>query len=122
MKTVAFAGLAVMALGLSASGEVESWNLEARQKFADQRFGIFLHWGLYSNYAQGEWYLKSGDNDNGWKPLDVIIGLTINAFQGMANGRRPVIYNCYHRQPHRHQLFLSLFRPATTDSYNRIWS
>ena len=70
MKTVAFAGLAVMALGLSASGEVESWNLEARQKFADQRFGIFLHWGLYSNYAQGEWYLKSGDNDNGWKPLD----------------------------------------------------
>ena len=70
MKTVAFAGVAAVAMGLSAFGEVEPWNKEARQKFADQRFGIFIHWGLYSNYAQGEWYLRSGDNDNGWKPLD----------------------------------------------------
>ena len=38
----------------------ESWNLEARQKFAEQRFGIFIHWGLYANYAQGEWYLHDG--------------------------------------------------------------
>ena len=36
----------------------EKWNLEARQKFAEQRFGIFIHWGLYTNYAQGEWYLQ----------------------------------------------------------------
>ena len=35
---------------------VEKWNLEARKKFAAQRFGIFIHWGLYANYAQGEWY------------------------------------------------------------------
>ena len=32
------------------------WNLEAREKFAAQRFGIFIHWGLYADYAQGEWY------------------------------------------------------------------
>ena len=70
MKTVAFAGVAAVAMGLSAFGEAEPWNKEARQKFADQRFGIFIHWGLYSNYAQGEWYLKSGDNDTGWKPLE----------------------------------------------------
>ena len=36
----------------------ELWNLEARKEFANKRFGIFIHWGLYSNFAQGEWYLQ----------------------------------------------------------------
>ena len=41
---------------LNADYRPEAWNQEARQKFAEQRFGIFIHWGLYANYAQGEWY------------------------------------------------------------------
>ena len=36
----------------------EKWNIEAREKFAAQRFGVYIHWGLYANYAQGEWYLQ----------------------------------------------------------------
>lgn len=32
-------------------------NLKARQEFADSKFGIFLHWGIYSIFAQDEWYL-----------------------------------------------------------------
>ena len=35
-------------------------NLKARQEFADSKFGIFLHWGIYSMFAQGEWYLSKG--------------------------------------------------------------
>ena len=35
-------------------------NLEARKEFQDMRFGIFIHWGIYSMFAQGEWYLNSG--------------------------------------------------------------
>lgn len=35
-------------------------NLEAREEFQDMRFGIFIHWGIYSMFAQGEWYLNSG--------------------------------------------------------------
>ncbi len=35
-------------------------NLEARREFEGFRFGIFLHWGIYSEFAQGEWYLNSG--------------------------------------------------------------
>lgn len=35
-------------------------NLKARQEFADSKFGIFLHWGLYSIFGQGEWYLSRG--------------------------------------------------------------
>lgn len=34
-------------------------NLQSRQDFADMRFGIFLHWGLYSMFAQGEWYMQN---------------------------------------------------------------
>lgn len=39
-------------------------NLQARQQFADRRFGVFLHWGLYSLFAQGEWYMQNEDIDN----------------------------------------------------------
>ena len=34
-------------------------NLAARQAFADSKLGIFLHWGIYSMFAQGEWYLQN---------------------------------------------------------------
>ena len=37
-------------------------NLEAREAFEDMRFGIFLHWGIYSMFAQGEWYMNKGIN------------------------------------------------------------
>lgn len=37
-------------------------NLEARKEFEGFRFGIFLHWGIYSEFAQGEWYLNSHIN------------------------------------------------------------
>ena len=36
-------------------------NVKARQEFADSKFGIFLHWGIYSMFAQGEWYLNNGN-------------------------------------------------------------
>lgn len=36
-------------------------NLQAREEFADNRFGIFLHWGLYSLFAQGEWYMTNAN-------------------------------------------------------------
>ncbi len=50
---------AVIAASLQADYAPEKWNLEAREKFAAQRFGIFIHWGIYANYAQGEWYQQN---------------------------------------------------------------
>ncbi len=35
-------------------------NLEARSQFQDNKFGIFIHWGIYSMMAQGEWYMNYG--------------------------------------------------------------
>ncbi len=38
-------------------------NLEAREAFQNDRFGVFLHWGLYSMLAQGEWFMNAFDID-----------------------------------------------------------
>ena len=34
-------------------------NLQARKEFQDNKFGVFLHWGIYSMPAQGEWYMNT---------------------------------------------------------------
>ena len=57
--------LALLLLAPSASKAQETKytptpeNLKARQEFADHKFGIFIHWGIYSMFAQGEWYLQN---------------------------------------------------------------
>ena len=59
-----------MALGVAlclcagASLQAQSYtptfeNLQARQEFQDNKFGVFLHWGIYSMTAQGEWYMNN---------------------------------------------------------------
>jgi len=58
-KTVLLTLAAALTLPLVADYKPEQWNLDARRKFAEQRFGIFIHWGLYANYAQGEWYQQN---------------------------------------------------------------
>lgn len=54
---------ASMIFGSATANEIPNYvpapeNLQARQEFADNGFGIFLHWGIYSMFAQGEWYLN----------------------------------------------------------------
>ena len=34
-------------------------NLQSRKEFADARFGIFIHWGLYSMLGDGEWIMHN---------------------------------------------------------------
>ena len=53
---------AILAICLSANLTVHAQkyqptqeNLESRKEFQDDKFGIFLHWGLYSMLASGEW-------------------------------------------------------------------
>ena len=38
-------------------------NIAARRQFADARFGIFIHWGLYALLGQGEWVMTNLDID-----------------------------------------------------------
>lgn len=55
-------------------------NLQARKDFVNERFGIFLHWGIYASYAQGEWYLNTGK-------------LNKNEYAKAAGGFYPAKYN-----------------------------
>ncbi len=60
--------IVLMLGGISATAQVVTpanytptkENLEARAQFENGRLGIFLHWGIYSMFAQGEWYLNNG--------------------------------------------------------------
>lgn len=36
---------------------------DAQREFEDARFGIFLHWGLYSLFGQGEWFINNANLD-----------------------------------------------------------
>lgn len=67
----------------------EKWNVEARRKFSEQRFGIFIHWGLYANYAQGEWYLRCGNKDNDGQPIDR------EAYERMRDGFCPSMFDAH---------------------------
>ena len=53
-----------LCLSLSASAQTATYtptpeNIQARQEFQDNKFGIFLHWGIYSMTVQGEWYMNN---------------------------------------------------------------
>jgi alpha-L-fucosidase len=39
--------------------DFETANRRAKAEFADAKFGIFIHWGIYSMLGQGEWALES---------------------------------------------------------------
>ncbi len=42
-----------------ASYQPSAANLEARRWFQDARFGLFIHWGVYSTLGDGEWVMNN---------------------------------------------------------------
>ena len=66
MKQLAYlvAGALIAAWPLSAKADNEYKPtpeiIEAQKAFAADGFGIFIHWGIYSMFGQGEWYLNYG--------------------------------------------------------------
>ena len=54
--------------------------LKARSEFQDNKFGIFIHWGVYSMIAQGEWVLNAR-------------GLDIDEYEHLPAGFYPSNFN-----------------------------
>lgn len=54
--SIAVTGTGAMAQEYIPTSEVR----QSQQEFANDRFGVFIHWGIYSMFGQGEWYLNSG--------------------------------------------------------------
>jgi hypothetical protein len=55
--TVAVAAASIFALCASAQTDYQpsAGNLQARREFQDMKFGMFIHWGVYSVLGDGEW-------------------------------------------------------------------
>ena len=94
-------------------------NLKARQEFASKRLGIFLHWGIYAMYGQGEWYLRDGrllDSEyckaaKGFYPIEFDAEAWVRAFKDAGAG--------YITFTSRHHDGFSMFKTSTSD-YNIV--
>lgn len=53
-----FLFLSLVALPLPAQYVPAAENLQNRQNFQDMKFGVFIHWGIYSMLADGEWVMQ----------------------------------------------------------------
>src|SRR6478672_10261864 len=62
MKTRIVAGLIAAASLTPAAAQTRYTpapaNLAARQWFQDAKFGMFIHWGVYSVLGEGEWVMN----------------------------------------------------------------
>lgn len=76
----AMAVIAVSSLKAQTTYTPTAENLQSRKEFADMRFGIFLHWGLYSTFAQGEWYMQNA-------------GIPFEEYSKAASGFYPARFN-----------------------------
>ena len=89
--------------------------LKAREEFSDARFGIFIHWGIYSMFAQGEWYLQNAglDRDEYAKAADAFYPHRFDAKQWVsmikASGAKYVCFTT------RHHDSFSLWDTAESD-------
>ncbi len=62
-RTTVFAFLGILFLSLELQAQAvykpAPENLEARQWFQDAKFGLFIHWGVYSVLGDGEWVMNN---------------------------------------------------------------
>lgn len=120
-KTLLAAAMVLLASGSSFAQTYtpSQGNLDSRKEFARERFGIFLHWGIYASYAQGEWYLQTGQ-------------LNKDEYAKAAGGFYPAAYNAsewvkafkdagaeYVTITSRHHDGFSMFKTAESD-YNIV--
>jgi alpha-L-fucosidase len=63
-----------------ASGDVPAERLAARERYRDDRFGMFIHWGVYSQLGAGEWVMQTR-------------GLTVDEYEWLASGFDPVRFD-----------------------------
>lgn len=57
MRIVLLLVLAVSAAAPALAYEPSAENLKAREWFQDAKFGLFVHWGVYSVLGRGEWVM-----------------------------------------------------------------
>lgn len=54
-----FVSLVIWQFGVTQGYHPTPDNLKAREEFQNDKFGLFIHWGLYSIIGRGEWVLNN---------------------------------------------------------------
>lgn len=92
--------------------------MRSQKEFAADRFGIFIHWGIYSMFARGEWYLNYGPKADEYAkaarafyPADFDASEWVSAIKD--SGARYVCFTS------RHHDGFSMFHTAESD-YNIV--
>ncbi len=119
LKTIIISLLLAIACGTARADYTPSPQVRQSQKeFASDRFGIFIHWGIYSLFAQGEWFLNYGVRDDEYSkaarafyPIDFSAREWIDAIKD--SGARYITFTT------RHHDGFSMFRTAESD-YNIV--
>lgn len=75
--------------------------VQSQKEFSADRFGIFIHWGIYSTFAQGEWFLNRDIRQDEYKkaakgfyPIEFDAGKWADAFKD--SGARYVCFTSRH--------------------------
>ena len=81
MKKYVFLFLILFSINLYSQDYIPSEkNLEARKWFSDAKFGLFVHWGVYSILGDGEWVMN---NQN----------ISIEEYEKLPSFFNPIEYN-----------------------------
>ena len=59
MKKYFFLIVLISGLISNAQYKPSKENLEAREWFENAKFGLFIHWGVYSVLGDGEWVMNN---------------------------------------------------------------
>ena len=51
--------IAIVTAAFAAAYRPAPENVDARQQFQDNKFGLFIHWGVYSVLGKGEWVMNN---------------------------------------------------------------
>jgi alpha-L-fucosidase len=68
------------ALSAQATDAVPPARLEAREWFRDAKLGLFIHWGVYSQLARGEWVMQ-------------VEGIPVSTYEWLASTFDPVEFD-----------------------------
>lgn len=50
-------GISFFSFSVAQTNYAADVNMEARERFRDMKFGLFIHWGIYSLMGDGEWVM-----------------------------------------------------------------
>src|SRR6187549_1960950 len=59
LAVMAVVAAAILPASARAEQTPTAVNLEGRRAFQDARFGMFIHWGVYSVLGDGEWVMQN---------------------------------------------------------------